>query len=245
MEVYLNHIDGIADAICSLYISKRHLTRIDDEKIRRIVRDGTNESGWIKQNFSDEYTSDLYMFTHYFNKLLKYGSRHITLLRFIDLSFTVYDIHRGGQDDIDSHAQRMNNRIIRSSTRLADYGRDEMSEYYQRKIISTDTALSYLGIELADTIDVKGNTYRRTVNGYVLDGLENNRDVKRGLYMLSIPSTFIFKIQLPEFAHVYKMRKKGGGANPEVSDAVEKMADCLEKATLGLIDRKYIEALPI
>ncbi len=51
--------------------------------------------------------------------------------RFLDFSFTVYNLHRAGQDDLDSHAKRMENRIIRSSTRLADFAAGEMSDYYK------------------------------------------------------------------------------------------------------------------
>ena len=69
------------------------------------------------------------------------------------------------------------------------------------------------------------------MNGYILKGMENNKDVKRGLYMLSIPSTFIFKINLTEFAHVYKERWEGGTANPEVKQAVMWMADHLYEAS--------------
>ena len=77
-------------------------------------------------------------------KLFKWGVKHYTMLRFIDLSFTVYGLHRAGQDDIDAHAMRMNNRIIRSSTRLADFSRGETSEYSADKIIPTDVAFAAL-----------------------------------------------------------------------------------------------------
>ena len=160
--------------------------------------------------------------------------------RFLDLSFTVYNIHRAGQDDVDSHAMRMNNRIIRSSTRLADFSNGEMSGYYQGKIIPTDTALAILGITTPEEIEYEGKTYIKGVNGYILKGMETNKDVKRGLYMLSIPSTFIFKINLTEFAHIYKERNDKGTANPEVKLAVETMASQAENASCNYINRDLL-----
>ncbi len=165
------------------------------------------------------------------------------MLRFIDLSFTVYGLHRGGQDDLDSHAMRMNNRIIRSSTRLADFSRGEVSSFYEDKIIPTDVALAHLGISTPDEIEYNGVTYVRAVNGYIVKGMENNNDAKRGLYMLSIPSNFIFKIQLTEFAHVYKERNNDGTANPEVKEAVESMAAQLDDATLSYTSRNLLMSI--
>ena len=74
-----------------------------------------------------------------------------------------------------------------------DFSHGELSEYYEGKIIPTDMALDVLGIDIPDEFDWYGNTYVKGVNGYILKGMENNRDVKRGLYMLSIPSNFISK----------------------------------------------------
>ena len=53
--------------------------------------------------------------------------------------------------------------------------------------------------------------------------------MKRGLYMLSIPSNFIFKVNLTEWAHVYKERNASGTANPEVKECCEAIADELGK----------------
>ena len=63
-----------------------------------------------------------------------------------------------------------------------------------------------------------------------MEGYKDNNDVKRGLYMLSIPSNFIFKINLAEWAHVYKQRNGTTGANPEVKECCELIADELYKA---------------
>ena len=61
--------------------------------------------------------------------LLKMGKKHITVLRFIDISIMTEGLHRAGQDDVDAHARRFDNRIIRSSTRLSTFSDDEISVF--------------------------------------------------------------------------------------------------------------------
>jgi hypothetical protein len=165
------------------------------------------------------------------------------MLRFVDLSFSVYGLHRAGQDDLDAHSYRMHNRIIRSSTRLADFSTGEVSDYYADKIIPTDVALAVLGISTPDELEYEGKTYVRATNGYIVKGMENNKDAKRGLYMLSIPSNFVFRIPLTEFAHVYRERKEGGTANQEVKQAVEAMADQTQAATFGFVTRDVLDKI--
>ena len=244
MQVFLNRVDGIDDAIISMFLSKRTLTRELETDIRSETYNCSNMSynengvlGSLKEELSDKMMD-------WTTKLFKWGVHHMTMLRFIDLSFTVYGLHRAGQDDMDAHAMRMNNRIVRSSTRLADFKHNEVSEYYSGKIIPTDVALACLGITTPEEIEYEGNTYVKGVNGYILKGMEKNKDVKRGLYMLSIPSDFIFRIQLTEFAHIYKERKIKGTANPEVKTAVESMTDQLHVATNGFVTRELLEAIP-
>ena len=231
MEVYLNRLDGWDDAIISMFLSKRTLTRELEMEIRKAVYESTLHNPEYGPIGSLVESDDRSKVENWIDKFIKWGQKHITMGRFLDFSFTVYNLHRAGQDDLDSHAKRMENRIIRSSTRLADFSAGEMSDYYKGKIIPTDTALAVMGITTPDEIEVDGKTYVRGVNGYILKGMENNKDVKRGLYMLSIPSTFIFKINLTEFAHVYKERWEGGTANPEVKQAVMWMADQLYEAS--------------
>lgn len=242
MEVYLNRVDGIDDAIISMFLSKRTLTREMEIDIRQEVashsrhfpKDDAPIGGLLE---SSEKLDD------WLKKLFKWGIRHYTMLRFIDLSFTVYGLHRGGQDDLDSHAMRMNNRIIRSSTRLADFSKGEMSDYYVGKIIPTDVALAFLGITIPDELEYEGKVYVRAVNGFILKEMKDSKDVKRGLYMLSIPSNFIFKIQLTEFAHVFKERNIDSTANPELKTAVESMTNQVDIATNGYANRAVLAAI--
>ncbi len=244
MQIHLNRIDGLDDAICTLFLSKRHLTREKELEIRRQVAEHVrpfSEGDAPIGAFMPEMGETL---DKWIDNLLKYGRQHMTMLRFIDLSFSVYGLHRGGQDDVDAHNYRFNNRIIRASTRLGTFQSGEMSEWYQGKILPTDVALAALGIELPDELEHDGKIYVRACNGYIEKGHENDNDYKRGLYMLSIPSDFLFKIQLTEYAHVWKLRNKWGTANPEVKIAIESGTDQLEAASNGRFDRELLKAIP-
>lgn len=219
MNIYLNRMTGIDDAIVSMYMSRRTWSRELELQIYDIC--GRAQRGCALTE------GERALYDKWISKLVKWGWSHTTLLRFVDFTITVDGLHRGGQDDWDSHAKRFNNRIIRASTRLASFDY-ELSDWYKDKIIPTDVALTLLGIEAPDKIEVCGEQYVKSVNGYVREDLKDSNDAKRGLYMLSIPSTFIFKVDLTEFAHVYKERNANGSANPEVKECCECIADLIE-----------------
>ena len=218
MKVTVNSITGFEDAFVAMYISKRTWTPELDKEIRMVCDTILFNNGKI--TYCDEVCFE--KFNKWLSMLLKMGRKHITLLRYIDISIMTEGIHRAGQDDIDAHAKRFDNRIIRSSTRLAEFEEDEVSEYYKDKIITDAKALKIvLGIDLPDEITYEGCKYVKAPNGYVKEEYKNNKDVKRGLYMLSIPSNFISKINLTEFGHVFKERNQDGSANPEVKEWAE------------------------
>lgn len=243
MEVYLNRIDGWDDAILTMFYSKRTITREFENEVRMKVYLVTNHDpmcgviGGIRSSVVADEFSDV---KEWLTKLFKWAPQHITMGRFLDFSFTVYGLHRAGQDDWDAHAKRYENRIIRSSTRLADFSKGEVSDYYKDKILTTDQALDVLEIKTPDEIQYNGQTYVKGVNGYILKGMEDKKDVKRGLYMLSIPSNFIFKVNLTEFAHVYKERRPEGTANPEVKLCCQKCAESIRDASMGFIDTELL-----
>ena len=219
MKVKVNSITGFEDAFVAMYISKRSWTPELDEEIRNVCDSVLDRRGRFINNCDVE---KLNKFNNWLSMLLRMGIKHITLLRYIDISIMTEGIHRAGQDDIDAHAKRFDNRIIRSSTRLAEFEEDEMSEYYKDKIITDAKVLKFiLGIDMPEEITYEGCKYVKTPNGYVKEEYKNNKDVKRGLYMLSIPSNFISKINLTEFGHVFKERNEDGGANPEVKEWAE------------------------
>ena len=218
MNVTVNSITGFEDAFVAMYISKRTWTPKLDREIRATCNNVLDKNGKI---INDCNTEILEKFNKWLEMLLRMGRKHITVLRYVDISIMTEGIHRAGQDDIDSHARRFDNRIIRSSTRLAEFSNREMSDYYKGKIIPTDEALDILNINIPKTFEFMGRTYYKSTNGYIKEEYKDNKDVKRGLYMLSIPSNFISKINLCEWGHVFSERNENGGANPEVKEWAE------------------------
>lgn len=251
MRVSVNKITGFEDAFVAMYISKRSWTSELDADIRETCNRVLDKNGKIKDNCDAE---DFDKFNKWLGMLLRMGRKHITLLRYIDISIMTEGLHRAGQDDVDAHAKRFDNRIIRNSTRLATFDQDEFSDYYKDKVKTTDTMLKNLGIEIPDKVyeDINGkfyseellsqhiaHTWVKSPNGYVLEEYKDNKDVKRGLYMLGIPSNFISKINLCEYGHVFKERNKDGGANPEVKQWAE---DIMSQITNfhPMITRDYV-----
>lgn len=226
MEVYLNRVSGIDDAIVSLFMSKRTWTRKLENEIRQMTRDLFTETGKWGEKSIGAFAN--HKFENWMDKLVRQGVEHITLLRFINFSITVEGLHRAGQDDWDSHAKRFGNCIVRTSTRLSKFD-CEMSDYYKDKILPTDLALQKLNISIPEEFTAKGVTWVKTANGYVQEDYAEDKDVLRGLYMLSIPSNFIFKINLTEWAHVYKERNECSHANPEVKEMCERIATAIEE----------------
>lgn len=233
MNVYVNNVTGLDDAIVALRMSKRTWNRDNEEKIRNLYDEIFDRNGRQKYGSFDTEMKK------YIDQVLNIGKKHVTILRYIDISVTVEGLHRAGQDDWDSHAKRFENRIVRSSTRLAEFGY-ELSDFYKGRVIPTDVALSHLGLDIPEKLNVNGKEYVKTINGYILETEKDNQDVKRGLYMLSIPSNFIFKVNLCEFAHVFKMRNIDSHANPEVKEVAESICSQLSEFIYGLITREYI-----
>ena len=219
MNVTVNSITGFEDAFVAMYMSKRTWTPELDKDIRSTCDAVLDRNGRIIKDCDAE---SLNKFNKWLEMLLRMGRKHITVLRYIDISIMTEGMHRGGQDDIDAHARRFDNRIIRSSTRLAEFSDGEMSDYYRGKIIPTDEAMKILNIDIADSFEFMGRIYHKSPNGYIKDEFQNDKDVKRGLYMLSIPSNFISKINLCEWGHVFGERNEDGGANPEVKEWAER-----------------------
>lgn len=238
MKVYLNEITGMADALVSMYMSKRTWTPELDKEIRT----DWDMDLYRYERFDEEMGERT---TNRIETFCKYAWKHTAMLDFVTISATVEGIHRAGQDDWDAHACRFNNRIIRASTRLADFAEGEMSDFYKGKIFPTDIALKeFFSTYLPETVEKDGQEYVKVPNGYVLKGMEYDRDVKRGLYMESIPSNFIFKCNMAQWAHVYRLRNKNGTANPEVKQLAEMLQDEIEKQ-MPWFDREFLARVMI
>ena len=131
MEVFVNEINGLADCICTLYLSKRNIDREKELHIRNVCKEMIDRSGKVipvPSNTSEQFHDMSIKFKKYLMSVSKYGRQHTTLLRYMDFSCSIYGLHRGAQDDFDSHAIRLNNRIVRSSTRLAKFKHGEKSD---------------------------------------------------------------------------------------------------------------------
>ena len=254
MKVHVNSISGMDDALVALHISKRHMTEEFEKGLRQVcflcispfgklfsheeVLDFEKEPllDYSREMLEEAYTA----FQRMMEKLCKYGQKHITLLKFIDISVTVYGLHRAGQDDWDSHAKRFDNRIIRESTRLAEFGESEKSDFYADKILTTEEVLEALHIELPENYtDADGRVWVKEDGGYVAEDITASQDVRRGLYRLCIPSTFIFKVNLAEWAHVYRERCAAGSAHPEVKELAEAIQDAIEQA-VPMFNREWL-----
>nr|DAF30537.1 MAG TPA: Thymidylate synthase thyX [Caudoviricetes sp.] len=234
MKVYLNRIDGIDDAIIAMHMSKRTWNATMDDEIRYMCSIVNPHNGIFvpKDEHGDNHLDKYFdAYQEYMTKLLKWGRLHITLLKFIDISVTVEGLHRAGQDDWDSHAQRFQNRIVRSSTRLASFSDGEKSDFYDGKIKYPFEAMKDMSTTIPDEYtDADGVIWVRTDFGYINKEHLGRKDVHRGLYPLAIPSNFIFRCNLTDWSHVYKERNAKSGANPEVKECCEAIADALIKA---------------
>jgi hypothetical protein len=262
MKVTVTKITGFAEAFETMFISKRSWTPELGEEIRCVCEIVESyKTGRVPQQ---EYDEVIGKFEKWLGMLLRMGRKHITVLRFIDITIVTEGLHRGGQDDVDAHARRFDNRIIRNSTRLATFDEDEMSDYYRGKILTTGSMLKRLAIDIPDKVYEMSdgyfysendyetnqeeftegnvtvvNVWVRAANGYILEEYKDNKDVKRGLYPLSIPSNFISKINLCEWGHVFGERNQDGGANPEVKDWAEMVTTAITEV-YPQITREYV-----
>lgn len=154
---------------------------------------------------------------------------HETLLRFIDFTFAVEGLHRGAMDDLDAHAKRFDNRIVRSSTRYdGAYQQSERSDWYKGRILSVEEVLAEFGVVVPHEMTVGNNVYVKVPNGYALKSECNNGDVLRGNYPMSIPMNAIMKINLVDLRHVYMRRNIFTTASPELQLGIEQLVDQIE-----------------
>ena len=230
MKAQVKSVTGFYEAFVSMFMSKRTWTPELDKEIDEVCTVVLN--GYGMKSISNavryiDYAEYCAKFDKWLNMLLRMGKKHITVLRFIEITIMTEGLHRAGQDDVDAHAKRFENRIIRNSTRLATFDDGEISDFYKDKILTDGQACKILGYELPVELEYNNNLYVKSTNGYVLKEYENNKDIKRGLYMLSIPCNFISKINLCEWGHVFKERCADGGANPEVKEWAEQVMKCI------------------
>ena len=264
-NIRLVEITGVKAAFASLLMSKWSYTPEKYKEISDLVDIYTNsKNGFMnldinrKANTPEKFDE----IVGWLNKAAKWGlgydemfdcwmdDGHETLLRFIDFTFFTEGLHRGAQDDLDAHAVRFNNRIVRSSTRLAVKDGVELSDWYKDKVMGFD--------EITEYVDEKGeryfpsvfktgdNTWIKKPGGYVLKGYENDPDVCRGNYPLGLASNAIWKINFVDLMHVYMRRNKYTHASPELKEVIEQLVDQVEEylPILGKLIRYRYARLP-
>lgn len=96
MNVYLNEITGIDDALVSLTMTNKVWTREKEMRLRELVEVCTDRKGKYTPSDKFKHANDAYL--DKVNRLLRFSKKHITLASFIDFSVTVEAIHRAGQD---------------------------------------------------------------------------------------------------------------------------------------------------
>ena len=242
MKFTLMEVRGLADACLALKMSKRSYTQEYENKLRDAIRFCTYEKTgfFYKEATMAKENGDYVWLVNELNKVAKWGAGvgvdtsidagHETILRFIDFSIHVEGLHRGAMDDFDAHAMRMNNRIVRSSTRgNGAYNANEMSDWYKDKIVTAGYIDSVNG-SASDTITIDGEVYVNVGDGYIRKDLAQNGDAQRGLYRLSIPMDCICKINLHDMRHIYMRRNKYTHASPELAYGIEMLADQIEEA---------------
>ena len=165
-SIRLVEITGLKAAFASLLMSKWSYTPEKYKEISDLVDIYTNpKNGFVnldinrKANTPEKFDE----MVEWLKKAAKWGlgvddmfdawldDGHETLLRFIDFTFFTEGLHRGAQDDLDAHAVRFNNRIVRSSTRLAVKDGVELSDWYKDKVMGFD--------EITEYVDEKGERY--------------------------------------------------------------------------------------
>ena len=247
MKFELMEVRGIVDACLALKMTRRSYTPEYEEKIRTALYKCTDSRTGKIMEKCDEHSFELIY--NEMNKIAKWGAGvglsayvdagHETILRFIDFSIHVTGLHRGAMDDFDAHAMRMNNRIVRSSTRgNGAYSVGEMSDWYKDKIIPLSRVVQSVSeimesFGLPQTIERDGKTYVFVGDGYIQEDFVENGDAQRGLYRLSIPMNCICKINLFDLRHIYMRRNEFTHANPELAAGIEMLADQIEDAVPG------------
>jgi len=267
MQVHLYKISGYEDAIMALRMSKgKYYSWEKAQEIQQLVWLVTNEQGFLnsEQQYQQNLESAMWVERERtqcnskvtgnykedvaeFKRLLGLTKNnamgeftHHTLMKYIEISFFTEGLHRGAQDDLDSHAIAFNNRITRFSTRLAEISANELSTWYNGKLIPFDEVINEaqeLGYiqDMPDDWLRDGERYVRTPFGYVLEKFAQvpakngrDRDVQRGLMPIGMASNALWKIDLFNLRYVYHMRGKRTKTHPELKEAMELLADQIE-----------------
>ena len=220
MNIPYLRITGWGDAIRALYMSNKNYT---PELEKRISEAEIAHELMQYNHMALSDPTELNWFLNEINKVIKYGNKHITLLRYVDVAWVVVGLHRGAQDDFDAHAERYDNRIVRMSTRTKnDEKLAEVSDWYKDKILTWQDLEKIF--ELPEEVSTEKGDFVRTSFGYIRKdfvGTKEEGDVRRGNVPLAVASTFMVKCQVTELCHVFRERNEKGNAAPELKSMME------------------------
>ncbi|MBP0064298.1 hypothetical protein JYQ78_13955, partial [Anaerobutyricum hallii] len=83
MKATVKSITGFYEAFVSMFMSKRTWTSELDEEIKIVCNDVLDSDGRLKENQNVESYKK---FSKWLNMLLRMGKRHITVLRYLDIT---------------------------------------------------------------------------------------------------------------------------------------------------------------
>lgn len=231
MKITYFNISGWDGAMRSFFMSNKRYSKEIEEKLRNVEKFlALREYGIIKE---DATCDDLFWYEKIKKNLIETGKKHTTLLRFIDITFVVDGLHRGAQDDFDSHAKRLESRIVRMSTRVRNNEKlNEVSDFYKGKIITFDELTKQF--DLPDEFIKDDKKFVRTPFGYVQDEYKEDRDVLRGNIPLAVSSMFTVKVNLTELCHIVRERAPGSAAAPELQEMIRMLVEDYIYPELGL-----------
>ena len=243
MRFILRQISGLEDACASLKFTNRNWTEEWDDMMREHFANAFTRQGKYRYNIDNEKSIEFV--EKQLELIAKYGAGygnasyeagHDTLLRFIDFTVVVENLHLQAIADLDSHAMRMCNRIVRTSSRNGNTTNSDLeSDWYKERICTFDKLFisnPELVEHLPERITVGSAdapedrvTMVRTLHGYVKEDLVGNGDAERGLYHLHMASSCILKVDLFNLRHIYKRRNPFTKAAPELAAGIEQLAE--------------------
>lgn len=231
MKITYCKISGWDGAMRSFFMTNKKYDKQIEERLQKVEKYLIlREYGIINDDVDYE---DLIWYDKIKKNVIEVGKKHTTLLRFIDITFVVDGLHRGAQDDFDSHAKRLESRIVRMSTRVRNNEKlNEVSDFYKGKIITFDDLTKQF--DLPEEFVKDDKKFVRTPFGYVQDEYKDDRDVLRGNVPLAVSSMFTVKVNLTELCHIVRERAPGSAAAPELQEMIKMLVDEHIHPQLGL-----------
>lgn len=231
MKITYCKISGWDGAMRSFFMTNKKYDKQIEERLQKVEKYLIlREYGIINDDVDCE---DLIWYDKIKKNVIEVGKKHTTLLRFIDITFVVDGLHRGAQDDFDSHAKRLESRIVRMSTRVRNNEKlNEVSGFYKGKIITFDDLTKQF--DLPEEFVKDDKKFVRTPFGYVQDEYKDDRDVLRGNVPLAVSSMFTVKVNLTELCHIVRERAPGSAAAPELQEMIKMLVDEHIYPQLGL-----------